>query len=655
MLESVFLQLLNMSFTASIVIAFVLAVRIVLQKAPKVFSYLLWSVVLFRLISPFSFESIFSLMPAKANPISQNILYMHTPKIDTGIGVINHSVHAILPAATPQTSANPLQILIVIVSHIWLLGVAAMLVYSLIALFRLKKELKNATLYRDNIFISPRIDTAFVMCIFCPKIYLPSNLNAAERSYILLHEQTHIRRLDHIFKLISFLALSIHWFNPFVWASFFLSVKDMEMSCDEAVIKQLGDEVKKDYSASLLTLATGKRIVSGTPLAFGEGDTKSRIKNVLNYRKPGFWAVLVSVLAVVFVVIGLTTSPKDLPGGSAGVNASILKIDKINQTITVKGIDTNSPIGDNCIVNWKDANLQTVIGKEEPTIISIDDFAEGDHVVLFLGEIQESYPTRAKATTIQLVPKETLVTTYPIKDLWNARTKYVGDNSAVGKLIGLLPVPIGMQYDHFELQTSFPPYKVTLVYSVPTQSLSDYDIERSAASDTFRANALFLLALIENADEIQVTLTDGSQKIEFTNGREWADNTVEGEVADYGTSAEKLQELIRYIGSDITDNAALPQYSKSLSAEELRATEKAVQNYFTNEAPYYEGIVSIELMPDDDEQYKNSGIEGEYSAGSIIIYKVLTVRDEKDRNPKRFVSVARDSEDADWKIINHGY
>ncbi len=543
MLESVFLQLLNMSLTASIAIAFILAVRTILQKAPKVFSYLLWSVVLFRLICPFSFESIFSLMPSKANPISQDILYMQTPKIDTGIGVINHSVNAILPAATPQTSANPLQILIVIFSHMWLLGVAAMLVYSFFALFRLKKELMNATLYRDNIFISSRIDTAFVMGIFCPKIYLPSNLNAAERSYILLHEQTHIRRLDHIFKLIGFLALSIHWFNPFVWAAFFLSGKDMEMSCDEAVIKQLGDDVKKDYSASLLTLATGKRIVSGTPLAFGEGDTKGRIKNVLNYRKPGFWAVLVSVLAVVFVVIGLTTSPKDLSGKSVAVNATILKIDKINQTITVKGIDTNSPIGDNCIVNWKDANLQTVINKEEPVIISIDDFTEGDHVVLFLGEIQESYPTRAKATTIQLEPKETLVTAYPIKDLWDARTKYVGDNSAVGKLIGLLPVPIGMQYDHFELQTASPPYKVTIVYSVPAQSLSDYKSESSAASDTFRTNALFLLALIENADEIQVTLTDGSQKIEFTNGREWADNIVEGEVTDYGKSPEKLQEL----------------------------------------------------------------------------------------------------------------
>lgn len=553
MLETVFLQLLNMSFTASIVIVFVLAVRIVLQKVPKVFSYLLWSVVLFRLISPFSFESIFSLLPAKVNPISQDILYMQTPKTDTGIGVINDSVNAILPAAAPQTSANPLQILIVIFSHIWLLGIAAMLVYSLIVLFRLKKELKNATLYQDHIFISSRIDTAFVMGIFCPKIYLPSNLNATERSYILLHEQTHIRRFDHIFKLISFLALCIHWFNPFVWAAFFLSGKDMEMSCDEAVIRRLGNNVKKDYSASLLTLATGRRIVSGTPLAFGEGDTKGRIKNVLNYRKPGFWVVLVSVLAVIFVVIGLTTSPKDFPGGFAGVNATILKIDKINQTITVKGIDTNSPIGDNCIVSWKDAKLQKVINKEKPIIISIDDFSEGDHVSLFIGEIQESYPTRAKATTIQLEPKETLVTAYPIKDLWNARTKYVGDNSAVGKLIGLLPVPTGMQYDHFELQTFSPPYKVSLVYSVPAQLLSEYNSGSSAASDTFQANALFLLALIGNADEVQVTLTDGTQKIEYTNGREWADNAVEGEVADYGKSPEKLQELIHYIGSETTD------------------------------------------------------------------------------------------------------
>lgn len=543
MLERIFLQLLNMSFTASIVIAFVLVARIILHKAPKVFSYMLWSVVLFRLICPFSFESIFSLLPTKLNPISQDILYMQTPNIDTGIGITNQSVPVIISTPVPQASANPLQIWISIFSYIWVLGVAALLVYSLIALFRLRKQLLNATLYQNNIFISSMIDTAFVMGIFYPKVYLPSDLNVAERSYILLHEQTHIKRLDHIFKLISFLVLCVHWFNPFVWIAFFLSGRNMEMSGDEAVIRRLGDEVKKDYSASLLTLATGRRIVSGTPLAFGEGDTKGRIKNVLNYRKPRVWAVLIALLAVVIVVFGLTTSPKDMPGKYAGVNATILKIDKINQTITVKGIDNNSPIGDNCIVSWKDATLQTVINKEEPIKISIDDFALGDHVVLFLGEIQESYPTRAEATTIQLEPNETSVTAYPIQDLWNARTKYVGDNSAVGKLIGLLPVPMGMQYDHFELQTSSSPYKVELVYSVPTQTLSEYDSENSAASNTFRTNALYLLALIENADEIQVTLTDGSQEIAFTSGREWADHAVEGEVSDYGKSFEKLQEL----------------------------------------------------------------------------------------------------------------
>ena len=543
MLERIFLQLLNMSFTASIVIAFVLVARIILHKAPKVFSYMLWSVVLFRLICPFSFESIFSLLPTELNPISQDILYMQTPNIDTGIGITNQSVPVIISTPVPQASANPLQIWISIFSYIWVLGVATLLVYSLIALFRLRKQLLNATLYQNNIFISSMIDTAFVMGIFYPKVYFPSDLNVAERSYILLHEQTHIKRLDHIFKLISFLVLCVHWFNPFVWIAFFLSGRDMEMSCDEAVIRRLGDEVKKDYSASLLTLATGRRIVSGTPLAFGEGDTKGRIKNVLNYRKPRVWAVLIALLAVVIVVFGLTTSPKDMPGKYAGVNATILKIDKINQTITVKGIDNNSPIGDNCIVSWKDATLQTVINKEEPIKISIDDFALGDHVVLFLGEIQESYPTRAEATTIQLEPNETSVTAYPIQDLWNARTKYVGDNSAVGKLIGLLPVPMGMQYDHFELQTSSLPYKVELVYSVPTQTLSEYDSENSAASNTFRTNALYLLALIENADEIQVTLTDGSQEIAFTSGREWADHAVEGEVSDYGKSFEKLQEL----------------------------------------------------------------------------------------------------------------
>ena len=543
MTERLFLQILNMSFTASIVIAFVLVVRMFLKKAPKIFSYALWSVVLFRLVCPFSFESMFSLLPAKANTIAQNIVYMPASDVNTGIGAINQSVPAILPSAIPQTNVNPLQFWMSVCSQIWLLGVAALLASGLIGLLRLKKRLQDAALCQDNIFISSKINTAFVMGIFFPKIYLPSILGDAEQNYILLHERTHIRRLDHIVKLISFFVLCIHWFNPFVWAAFFLSGKDMEMSCDEAVIKRMGNDVKKDYSASLLTLATGRRMVNGTPLAFGEGDTKSRIKNVLNYKKPGFWVILAATLAVIFVVIGLTTSPKEESNGFSGVNAVILKIDKANQTMTVKGTETYIPIGDKSVVSWANANLVKVVGNEKPIKISIDDFTEGDYVVLFVEEILDSYPTRTTATTIQLQPQKIPDAAYPLEDLWNARTNYVGDNSAVGQLIGLLPVPTGLQYDHFELKTSSQPYKVEIVYTVPAKYLAEYDRDRSTPANTLRTNALFLLALIENADEIQATLTDGSQEININYKREWADHTVGGKVGDYGKSLEKLQGL----------------------------------------------------------------------------------------------------------------
>ena len=393
MVDKIFLQILNMSFTASIVISCVLVVRILLRKAPKVFSYALWSVVLFRLVCPFSFESIFSLLPTKANPISQDIAYMQIPRIDTGIMSVNQSINVILPAATPQASVNPLQIWVFIGSQLWLLGVAALLGYSLVTLLRLKKRLQDASPYQDNVFTSSKIDTAFVMGIFRPKIYLPSSLKDNEQKYILLHEQTHIRRFDHIIKLVSFLVLCLHWFNPLVWIAFFLSGKDMEMSCDEAVIKRLGNNVKKDYSASLLTLATGRRIVGGTPLAFGEGDTKGRIKNVLNYNKPAVWLVFVAIIAVAFVVIGFTTNPKEGPNGWKGVRDytkspelqglidsvgsgttdetvtavySIAKLGKNNEVLTEYASDTQ-PLADAIIMNallksaaWEGVDITTL-------------------------------------------------------------------------------------------------------------------------------------------------------------------------------------------------------------------------------------------------------------------------------------------------------
>lgn len=325
MLEKIFLQILNMSFTASFVIILVLIARLFLKKSPKVLSYALWGVVLFRLICPFSFESIFSLLPAKTNPISQDIVYEAIPTIDTGIPAINHTVNQLLPAATPAASVNPLQIWVFIGSAVWLLGMAVLLIYSIVSLAKLQKRLKNAVHDKDNIYLAKQLDTPFVMGIICPKIYLPTSLTGEEKRYILLHEQMHIKRFDHLLKIVSFFVLSLHWFNPLVWITFFISGKDMEMSCDEAVIKRLGSDVKKEYSSSLLNLATGRRIIGGSPLAFGEGDTKGRIKNVLNYKKPAFWMVVIAVFVVVALCLGLMANPKS----STTFNGSSYRVEEI--------------------------------------------------------------------------------------------------------------------------------------------------------------------------------------------------------------------------------------------------------------------------------------------------------------------------------------
>lgn len=320
MLNSLFLQILNMSFTASIVILIVAAVRLLLKRAPKIFSYLLWGVVLFRLLCPFSLESAWSLLPADPQPLSQTVWSAPLPESDAPlssgegipsdpVGITPSAPIPSTPAATPEVS--PMQTLLTAGRDLWLAGMAALLLYSIISLFQLRQKLKNAVPDGDHIYLVSGLESPFVIGLLRPRIYLPARLAPSAKRYILLHEQTHIRRLDHIVKLIGFLALCIHWFNPLVWMAFFLSSKDMEMSCDESVIKRLGSEAKQEYSSTLLALATGRWIVGGTPLAFGEGDTRSRIKNVLHYKKPAFWVTLLALLLVAAIGIGLAVNPQE--------------------------------------------------------------------------------------------------------------------------------------------------------------------------------------------------------------------------------------------------------------------------------------------------------------------------------------------------------
>lgn len=311
-MSELFLTVLNMSFTASYVILFVILIRLLLKKAPKVISYALWGVVAFRLIIPFSFESIFSLMPRNTNtvPIPYDIIYQQSPQINSGIEVVDSFVSQSLPAPTVGASVNPLQIYTEIGAYIWVLGIIALLVYSPVSILILKRQLKSARLIEKNIFEAKNLKTPFVLGLIRPKIYLPVGLSIEDRSYILLHEQTHIQRKDHIIKVLAFLILSIHWFNPLVWIAFLLMSTDMEFSCDERVLKEMNEDIKKPYANSLLSLAIGSHILNGSPLAFGEGNVRGRIKNVLNYKRPRFWVIVLSIVIVTVAGIGLIANPK---------------------------------------------------------------------------------------------------------------------------------------------------------------------------------------------------------------------------------------------------------------------------------------------------------------------------------------------------------
>ena len=325
MFDRLYMGVLDMSKTAAMVIAVVLLVRLLLKKAPKVFSYALWAVVLFRLLCPISFETPVSIVPQL--PDTSTGYNLADESIDLagagmaayqavgdllngGLGVQHIPTTEVTEdGMTRYVTADWWSVWILFGKYVWAAGMAVMLLYSAFSYRRIKKQIEIAVPIRDNIWIADDIQSPFVIGFVRPRIYLPGSLGEKEQEYIMLHEQHHIRRFDYIFKALAFLALTIHWFNPLVWLAFGLACKDMEMSCDEAVIRKLGGEVRADYSASLLTLATGRRIIASTPLAFGEGDTKGRIRNLAKWKKPAVWVIAAVALLCVVLSVSLLTDP----------------------------------------------------------------------------------------------------------------------------------------------------------------------------------------------------------------------------------------------------------------------------------------------------------------------------------------------------------
>ena len=310
-MTGLFLKVINMSISASWLVLAVLTCRLVLKKAPKWVNVLLWGIVAVRLLFPFSVESALSLIPS-AETVSPEIMMDAAPTIHTGISAINSVVNPVISqslAPAPGAGVNPLQIWIPVLAAVWLIGVVGLLAYTGATYWRLRRKVDTAVLFRDNIFQTENVSSPFVLGIIRPRIYLPFRMDEQDIQHVAAHELAHIRRRDHWWKPLGFLLLTVYWFNPLMWLAYVLMCRDIELACDEKVIKELDSEQRADYTQALLTCSVNRRMVAACPLAFGEVGVKARVKSVMNYKKPAFWIVAVAVIACVAVAVCFLTNP----------------------------------------------------------------------------------------------------------------------------------------------------------------------------------------------------------------------------------------------------------------------------------------------------------------------------------------------------------
>lgn len=315
-MDDVFLKLVNLSISASWLILAVLVLRVVLKKAPKWVMPLLWSVVALRLVCLFSIESALSLIPSAETIPSEIVTETREPVLyeQATLDIVTNPT---LPSAAEVpvgVSRQQAQVDFNIYSVLWLAGMAALLVHALVSAGKLKRKLATAILLRDNIYESEFVDSPFVFGVVKPNIYLPMHMDEGTAAYVIAHERAHLARRDHWWKVLGYLVLALHWFNPLVWVAYILFCRDIELACDEKVVRGLDGAARADYSQALLSCAAPKRAVAACPLAFGEGNTKTRVKSTLHYKKPAFWVAAAAVLAVVIVAVCFLTNPRSERG-----------------------------------------------------------------------------------------------------------------------------------------------------------------------------------------------------------------------------------------------------------------------------------------------------------------------------------------------------
>ena len=312
-MSGIFLKLLNLSISASWLVLVVLALRLVLKRAPKWVNVLLWGMVALRLMLPFSIESALSLIPSAETLSPETVRFDPAPTITSGVEFIDNAVNPSLSesfAAAPLASVNPLYVWTYLAGWVWLIGLAAMLLYALVSYLRLRRRVSASIPLWENVYVCDEVPSPFILGIVRPRIYLPSALDETQRGSVLSHERAHLARRDHWWKPLGYALLAVYWFNPLLWLAYTLLCRDIELACDERVLRGMDAGQVKDYSSALLACSVPRRMLAACPLAFGEVGVGARVKNALRYKKPAFWVVAASVAVCVVVAVCFLTNPR---------------------------------------------------------------------------------------------------------------------------------------------------------------------------------------------------------------------------------------------------------------------------------------------------------------------------------------------------------
>lgn len=381
-----FLKLLNMSIGAVWLILAVVILRLVLKKAPRWIFCALWGLVAFRLVCPISLESGISLIPS-AEVLPLNVMTGEAFQVHTGFEALDSTINEYLLGHYYEGVTNPAgngHAVLTVLGVLWLLGMMAFTLYSSISFLRIKKRVSTSIPLEENIWICDCITTPFILGVIKPRIYLPSNMTKEQRDHVLIHEKSHLKRRDHLWKPLGFLLLTVYWFNPVIWLAYVLLCRDIEMACDERVIKDYSMEDKKAYSNALLSLSVSRRMVSACPLAFGEIGVKKRIRSVLKFKKPAFWIIVVAVAACIAAAVCFLTNPvsESGPDGWVTLRATVLEIS--DGYLLVEPVEGSPELSSADRISLM---IQNMPPSPEPQV--------GDVVeIQYDGAIMESYPAQ---------------------------------------------------------------------------------------------------------------------------------------------------------------------------------------------------------------------------------------------------------------------